>query len=144
MAILRLEDLNGTIDVLVFPRSFKTAEKNIAEDAMVFVKGRVNLREDTPKIIADEILPLEDARNKYTQALSVELITTGLEKNILAKLSEILKKHKGGTPVYINFMTPEKKKVQMAAGKNLSVSPTDELIAEIESLIGEGVVSVSV
>ena len=144
MAILRLEDLSGTIDVLVFPRSFKTAEKNIAEDAMVFVKGRANLREDTPKIIAEEILPLEDARNKYTQALSVELITTGLEMNILAKLSEILKKHKGGTPVYINFMTPEKKKVQMAAGKNLSVSPTDELIAEIESLIGEGVVSVSV
>ena len=144
MAILRLEDLRGTIDVLVFPRSFKTAEKNIAEDAMVFVKGRVNLREDTPKIIAEEILPLEDARSKYTQALSVDLITTGLEKDILAKLSEVFKKHKGSTPVYINFTTPEKKKIQMAAGKELSVVPTDALISEIESLIGEGVVSVSV
>jgi DNA polymerase-3 subunit alpha len=144
MAILRLEDLKGTIDVLVFPRSFKLAEKNIAEDAMVFVRGRVNLREDTPKIIAEEILPLEDARNKYTQALSIELITTGLEKDTLAKLSEIFKKYKGNTPVYINFMTSEKKKVQMAAGKGLSVVPTDELISEIENLIGEGTVSVCV
>lgn len=144
MAILRLEDLKGTVDVLVFPRSFKSAEKNIAEDAMVFVKGRVNLREDTPKIIAEEILPLEAARNKYTRALSIELITTGLEKDILAKLSEIFKKHKGQTPVYINFTTPEKKKVQMAAGRHLSVVPTDELITEIETLVGQGAVCVSV
>ena len=144
MAILRLEDLKGTIDVLVFPRSFKSAEKNIAEDAMVFVKGRVNLREDTPKIIAEEVLPLEDARNKYTQALFIELITTGLEKDMLAKLSEVFKKYKGNTPVYINFTTPEKKKIQMAAGKRLSVVPTDELISEIENLIGKGAVCVSV
>jgi len=144
MAILRFEDLKGTIDVLVFPRSFKSAEKNISEDALVFIRGRVNLREDTPKIIAEEILPLEDARNKYTQALSVELITTGLEKDILAALCGIFKKYKGNTPVYINFTTSEKKRVQMAAGKGLSVVPTDELIAEIESLIGEGAVSVCV
>ena len=142
MAILRLEDLKGTVEVLVFPRTFKDAEKNIAEDAIVFIKGRVNLREDTPKIMAEEILPLEAARNKYTQALSIELITTALEKETLSKLNDILKKHRGQTPVYINFTTPDKKKVQMAAGKDLSVLPTDTLITEIEALIGDGAVSV--
>jgi DNA polymerase III subunit alpha len=142
MAILRLEDLKGTIEVLVFPRTFKDAEKNISDDAIVFIKGRVNLREDTPKIIAEEILPLEQARNKYTQALSIELITTALEKETLSRLNDILRKHKGHTPVYINFTTPDKKKVQMAAGKDLSVIPTDTLITEIEALVGDGAVSV--
>lgn len=142
MAILRLEDLKGTVEILVFPRSFKNAERNIREDAIVFVKGRVNMREDTPKIIAEEILPLEEARRKYTQALSIELITTGLEKDILTKLKHIFSSHKGPTPVYINFSTPENKKVQMAAGKDISVLPTDELITEIEKLVGEGSVSV--
>ncbi|MFA5069402.1 MAG: DNA polymerase III subunit alpha [Candidatus Omnitrophota bacterium] len=142
MAILRLEDLKGTIEVLVFPRTFKDAEKNIAEDNIVFVKGKVNLREDSPKIIAEEILPLEDARNKYTQALSIELVTTALEQQTLARLNDILKRHKGQTPVYINFTTPDKKKVQMAAGKDLAIMPTDALIGEIESLVGEGAVSV--
>ncbi|NQT90221.1 MAG: DNA polymerase III subunit alpha [Candidatus Omnitrophica bacterium] len=142
MAILRLEDLKGTVEVLVFPRNFKDAEKNIAEDAIVFIKGRANLREDTPKIIAEEILPLEDARQKYTQALSIELITTGLEKDTLARLLEIFSKHKGRTPVYLNFKTPEKKMIQMAAGNKVSVTPTDELIEEVEALIGEGSVNV--
>ena len=142
MAILRLEDLKGTVEVLVFPRTFKNAEKNIAEDVIVFIKGRVNLREDTPKIIAEEVLPLEEARKKYTQALSIELITTALEKETLSKLNEILRKHRGQTPVYINFTTPDKKKVQMAAGRDLSVLPTDTLITEIEALVGDGAVSV--
>ncbi|MFH1868555.1 MAG: DNA polymerase III subunit alpha, partial [Candidatus Omnitrophota bacterium] len=142
MAILKLEDLKGTAEVLVFPRSFKDAERNIKEDAIVFVRGRVNMREDTPKIIAEEILPLEEARTKYTQALSVELITTGLEKDTLTKLRQIFIAHKGPTPIYINFNTPEDKKVQMAAGKDISVLPSDELISEIEKLVGEGCVSV--
>ena len=142
MAILKLEDLKGTVEVLVFPRSFKTAEKNIAEDNIVYVKGRANLREDIPKIIAEEVLPLDQAREKYTQALSIELITTGLEKATLSKLNEVLAKHKGTTQVYFNFTTPENKKVQMAAGKNLSVTPTDELITDLETIVGEGSVSV--
>ena len=142
MAILKLEDLKGTVEVLVFPRSFKTAEKNIAEDNIVYVKGRANLREDIPKIIAEEVLPLDQAREKYTQALSIELITTGLEKATLSKLNEVLAKHKGTTPVYFNFTTPENKKVQMAAGKSLFVTPTDELITDLETIVGDGSVSV--
>jgi DNA polymerase III subunit alpha len=142
MAIIILEDLKGTVEVLVFPRTFKNAEKNIAEDAIVFIKGRINLREETPKIIAEEILPLEEARNKYTQAISIELVTTALETQTLSGLKEILKKHKGRTPVYINLSTPDKKKVQIAAGKDFLVMPTDILINEVEALVGEGAVNV--
>jgi len=142
MAIIRLEDIKGTVEVLVFPRTFKDAEKNVIEDNIVFVKGRVNLREDTPKIISEEILPLDEARNKYTQALSIDVITTGLEKDTLNKLREVFSRHKGHTPVYLNFTTPDKKKVQMAAGKAMSITPTDDLIVEIEKIIGEGAVSV--
>ena len=142
MAIIRLEDLKGTVEVLVFPRTFKNAEKNVTEDAIVFVKGRVNLREDTPKIIAEEILPLDEARRKYTQGLSIELITTGLEKDTMSKLRSIFNKHKGSTPVYINLKAPKKKTVQIAAGREMAVSPTDELITEIETVTGEGSVNI--
>jgi len=144
MAIMRLEDLNGTVEALVFPRSFKDAESNIREDALVFVKGRVSLREDAPKIIAEEVLPLEDARLKYTRALSIELITTGLEEATLTGLRELFQRHKGSTPVRIHLKMPEGKTVQIAAGNKVTVAPTDELITEIEDLVGEGCVNVKV
>ena len=138
MAILILEDLKGTVEVLVFPRSFKETGKNISEDAIVFIKGSINLREDTPKIIADEILPLDEARKKYIQALSIRLYATGLEKKTLQQLNEILKKYKGNIPVYLDFTTKEKHQLQLSTGKDISVLPTDELIEEVEALLGQG------
>ncbi len=138
MAILILEDLKGTVEVLVFPRTFKEVGKHVAEDAIVFIKGILNLREDTPKIIANEVLPLDEARKKYVQALSIKLIATGLEKNTLQQLNEILKKHKGNIPVYLDFTTKEKRQLQLSTGKDISVLPTDELIEEVETLLGQG------
>ncbi|MFH0732021.1 MAG: DNA polymerase III subunit alpha [Candidatus Omnitrophota bacterium] len=138
MAILIMEDLKGTIEVLVFPRSYKLSGKYVVEDSIVFIKGVLNLREDTPKIIADEILPLDEARKKYVQALSIKLYTTGLEKHTLQELSNILKKHKGNVPVYLNFTTQDKRQLQLSTGRNITVLPSDELIEEIEGLIGAG------
>ena len=140
MAILILEDLKGTVEVLVFPRTFKQVGKYIANDAIVFLKGTINLREDTPKIIANEILPLDEARKKYVQALSIRLYTTGLEKKTLQQLNEILRKHKGSVPVYLNFTTQDKRQLQLSTGRDITVIPSDELLEEVEGLLGQGTV----
>ncbi len=138
MAIVILEDLKGTVEVLVFPRTFKQTGKNVIADAIVFIKGTINLREDTPKIIANEVLPLDEARKKYIQALSVKLYTRGLEKKTLRQLNEIFKKYKGNIPVYLNFTTQDKRQLQLSTGKDISVFPSDELVEEIEGLLGQG------
>lgn len=140
MAILILEDLKGTVEVLVFPRTFKQAGKYIAGDAIVFIKGVVNLREDTPKIIAGEVLPLDEARKKYVHAMSIRLYTTGLEKKTLHQLNEIIKRYKGNVPIYLNFTTQDKRQLQLSTGRDISVLPSDELIEEIEGLLGQGCV----
>ncbi|MBN1404929.1 MAG: DNA polymerase III subunit alpha [Candidatus Omnitrophica bacterium] len=140
MAIIILEDLKGSVETLVFPRAFKLSGKFVVEDAIIFVKGTLNLREDTPKIIVEEILPIDDAKKKYVHAVSVELRTSGLEKKTLQDLNEILKKYKGTTPVYLNFITQDKRKFQISTGKDITVVPTDDLIEEIEKLLGQGTV----
>ncbi len=137
MAIVILEDLKGTVEVLVFPRTFKQTGKNVIADAIVFIKGTINLREDIPKIIANEVLPLDEARKKYIQALSVKLYTRGLEKKTLRQLNEIFKKYKGNIPVYLNFTTQDKRQLQLSTGKDISVFPSDELVEEIEKLLGQ-------
>lgn len=144
MAIMVLEDLKGTVEVLVFPRTFKESGKYVLADAIVFVKGTVNLREDTPKIIANEILPLDEARKKYVHAMSIKLYTTGLEKKTLNQLNGILKKHKGNVPVYLNFMTQDQRQLQLSTGRDITIVPTDELVTEIEGLLGKGCISMLV
>lgn len=140
MAIAMLEDLDGTVEVLVFPNAYQNYGKYVIKDAIVFVKGRLSLREERPKIIADEVTPLEQAQQKYTTALVIKLFTTGLEEESLLSLKGLLAKHRGEIPVFIDFTLPEGRKTLMELGRDYSVQPKEELVHEIEGMFGKDVV----
>ena len=55
MATFVLEDLGAAVEVMVFPKTMTNYGELLADDAIVCVKGRVDLREDAPKLIAMEI-----------------------------------------------------------------------------------------
>ncbi len=144
MAIVGLEDLSGTVEVLVFPSTFSKCGNLAKPDTIVFVKGRVNLREEEPKIVADDMTPLDSVKSKYTKAILISLVTTGLEKSVLQNLKEILIRYPGSVPVMLNFATPEGERVKIAIAKNMLVEPHEGLVKDIEKLFGKDVVSFKV
>ncbi len=144
MAIMSLEDLDGVVEVLVFPATFSKSGGLIKQDAIVFVKGRVSLREEEPKIIANEIASLESVRTKYTKAILIELIMAGLEKNVLDNLKRVLSRYPGKVPVYLRFKKPDGKNVTLSVGDSFCVEPHEGLIRDIEKIFGRDVISFKV
>ena len=140
MAIMSIEDLTGEVEVLVFPKAFANTEKFIRKDAIVCVKGKINLREDRPKIMANDIMPLEELQRKYTQALIISL-NTGIDDLALTKLKTVLESHPGTAPVYLHFKMSDGKQFEISVEEKLKVEPSDSLTLDIERLLGEGVVS---
>ena len=144
MAILKLEDLNGSVELLVFPRAYQKVSRYIQPNAVVLVKGNLNLKEDTPKVIVNDIFPFEQIY-KLISAMSINL--SGLRENVFVTLKEILTVSHGDTPVYLNLETPEKirvrenpiqkTRIQMVVGENFYVSPSEKLIQDIGDLLGE-------
>jgi len=64
MAFLTLEDLVGTVEVVVFPQSYEEYGQILQEEAKIFVKGRVSLREERDgNLICDKIMTFEDAKD---------------------------------------------------------------------------------
>ncbi len=141
MAIINLEDLTGKAEVLVFPKTFATTEKFIRKDAIICVKGKVNLREERPKLIANDVMPFEELQKKYIQAIIINLSTTGIDEKALTVLKSILESHPGTAPVYLNFKMADGKRVEVSVEERLKVEPSDSLTTEIEKLLGEGAVS---
>lgn len=141
MAIINLEDLSGKTEVLVFPNAYKTTERFIRKDAIVCIKGRVNLREERPKLVANDITPVEELQKRYTQAIVINLSTTGIDEKSLNLLKAILQSHPGTTPVYLNFKMADGKRVEVSVEEKLKVEPSDELAVEIERLLGGGTIS---
>ncbi len=100
MAFLKLEDLTGTIEVIVFPKTLEKVKELCVTDSLVIVKGRLSLKEDEPpKLICESIEPLEKVNtSKVYLRVDDKVAATVLSK----KLKELLiKEYMGDTPIYI-------------------------------------------
>jgi len=138
MAIISLGDLDNFIEVLIFPKTYRKDPEVIKTDNLVYIHGRLNLREEEPKIIAEEIIPLEKVKEKFTKSVLIKISTLGLEDNLMNKLKIIMQKFKGNTPVFIDLISPEGRKVRLSTDDKFFIRPTDELIEAVEAVIGSG------
>ncbi|MEW6171315.1 MAG: OB-fold nucleic acid binding domain-containing protein, partial [Candidatus Omnitrophota bacterium] len=134
MAILKLEDLQGEVEVLVFPNAYRQYSRVIQPNRIILIKGRLNLKEDTPKIIASELIPLEEF---YKLINAIEIDLSGVRENIFTSIKEKLSLFPGKVPVYLHLDTNNRSKVKVLVGQDLFVQPNEELVKEIESLVGE-------
>jgi len=136
MAIMMVEDLEGSVEALVFPNSYKNVSKYIVPNFAIFINGRLSLKEERPKIIVEEIIPITDARKKFTQSISIDFLSQGIDEELFGRLRGVFSKYQGDTPVYLNFSTKTNGSYRMLVDRKLYVSPTNELAVELETLIG--------
>ncbi|MFA5145148.1 MAG: DNA polymerase III subunit alpha [Candidatus Omnitrophota bacterium] len=134
MAILKLEDLEGGVEVLVFPRTYQKVSGYIQPNTVVLIRGTLNLKEDTPKIIANDLIPFE-AIYKLITGININL--SGIRENIFESLKGLLAVSHGTIPIYLHLDTPTKARTHIVVGSDLYVSPSEKLIQDIGELLGE-------
>ncbi|SHK61574.1 DNA polymerase III catalytic subunit, DnaE type [Clostridium cavendishii DSM 21758] len=99
MAFINIEDLSGSIEVIVFPKNLEKVNALINEDELVTIRARVSIREDEePKLICEEIRPLEKINSSkiYLKLESVEKI-----REVNKVLNVLLQPYHGDTPLYL-------------------------------------------
>jgi DNA polymerase-3 subunit alpha len=134
MAILLLEDLSANVELLVFPQAYQQVSRYIQLNTVVMVRGRLNLKEETPKIVVNDLFPFDEIY-KLISSLNIEL--TGARENLFSSLKELLAAAPGKVPVYLHLHTPVRSKVQLVVGNGLFVQPSEKLIQDIATLLGE-------
>lgn len=137
MAFMRLEDMYGGIEVIVFPKTLQSYKNLILEDSVVIVTGRVSIREEEqPKILCESIEPLVKINNDKVYILIEE---EKLRKEAFEKIKENLLKHKGNQPVYI-CTKKERKKYRL--DREFWVKHDEELLSFLKGVFGEANVKV--
>ncbi len=134
MAILKVEDLEGMVEILVFPNTYKQVARFIVANSVVLIRGKLSLREETPKILASNISPIDDA---YRMISAINIDLTGLKENLLLALKEKLSLFSGSVPVYLHLDSQTNQKLKILVSQDLFVAPQPELFNEIEDLLGE-------
>ncbi|MDD3394117.1 MAG: OB-fold nucleic acid binding domain-containing protein, partial [Anaerotignum sp.] len=134
MAFLTLEDFQGTMEVIVFPKVYQQFFELFQEEAVILIKGRANISADGEgKIIASQIqiLPLEAEQKPASLWLKIE----NAREVPLPQITAVLLQHKGNIPV---FIYQEKSKEIMKAERKYWVNCSLELQRELKLLLGEG------
>jgi len=136
MAYLSLEDLSGSIDVLVWPDVYTASVELIESDEPLFIKGTADVDEEKGvKVISQEIMTFPQAKAKFTNSVHVRMSTLGLEKETLMELKGVFERHTGTCPVSLHFQIPGKGEVVIKA-TGMGVTAGEELVGDIENLVG--------
>jgi DNA polymerase-3 subunit alpha len=142
-AILKLEDLQGAVEVLVYPDTFEKYRAHIAKNKVVFIAGDVRA-EERKKLVAREILPLERAEAELTKEVRLLLASGSVDPQKLERVSEILRKYTGKVPVLFCFRTAGGEQVYMDTHDHFHVRPDKQLVHELQELLGEDTVHLKV
>jgi DNA polymerase III subunit alpha len=135
-AAATLEDLGGAIEVLFFPNSYQLYATAIAEDAIVIVKGRVDRREDVPKLIAmDMTIPDLTTGADGTAPFVLNLAVTRCVPPVVEQLRDVLRTHPGTTEVHLRLRGNQKTTVVRLDDK-LRVTASPALHADLKQLLG--------
>ena len=135
MAILRVEDLRGSIEVVVFPRTYAEVSELLKEDEPLLIQGKVNVREEEVNLHAERVMSLGQYRTECAQGLMIAL---GAEVAApeLTRLMGVLSKAPGNCQVRLKVQTGHGDEVVLDSG--IGIRPDSALMMELEEVLRAG------
>ncbi len=130
MAYLTIEDLVGTVEVIVFPRTFSTYRNIIEGTDKLFITGRVNANADeNAKLICESVVPFEDVPRKLW-------IRFASEEEYLKKAADLAEelKYSDGKDSIIIYCTKENKRIALPQSRNIRITP--DILASLRAHYG--------
>jgi DNA polymerase-3 subunit alpha len=132
MLFFQLEDLEGAVEVVCFPRTVAEFGPLVRPDAVLVVTGRVDHRGDDVKLIGQQISePLLDPQ----RVVRLRVPAVRMSRDLVGRLRSVLANHPGDAPVFLH-MTGEGDDTVVRLGEEHLVEPRTALYAELRELLG--------
>ena len=135
---LRIEDYTGSVEVIVFADVYTKFERYLFKGRLVLVRGRIARELDQVRLVAEDIMLLEEAVQEFATSLRLHLSVEGLLGESLSDLRQLLASQPGSCPVYLHFNVGEHTEVIQRLPPSYTVYPTEDLVRAIIERFGEG------
>jgi DNA polymerase III subunit alpha len=134
-----LEDLGGAVEVLFFPNTYELVGQYIAEDAIVVVKGRVDRRDEQPRLMAMDLSIPDISAPHDVRPIVLALPPSRCTPPLVERLREVLASHPGSAEVHVKLINGSR--ATMLRLGPLRVAPTTALMADLKALLGPSAVA---
>jgi DNA polymerase-3 subunit alpha len=144
MCVFMLDDATGSVEVVVFPDPFKLYGHLIEAGQLLLVKGRFERDDDSSRVLASEMGPVELVRERLSTAVAIRLATPPHGRTTFEKLWDVFAQHKGDRRVAFDLEIRERNRplrVKVEVHGQIRVRPSEQLVSAVERICGAGSVS---
>ena len=141
MCVLTLDDAAGSIEVVVFPETFKQHGYYAENGRSVLVHGRFERDDESVRLLATEIAPIEMVRERLAKSVAIRLSMPPHGRATFERLLELLAQHKGDRRVAFVILEQDRHLRVTADVSGIRVRPSERLVSEVEKICGSGSVS---
>lgn len=140
MAFVTIEDFTGKGECIVFSDAFKKYESTLQLDAMVMAIGKADSGTDTFKVIVNEIIPMEAARDRFTKSVNLVVNLDSADVNTVVELRKVLEEHRGKCLCYITVTGGGRVNNSLYLTRRHEVNPSVEFVLAVKELLGSNAV----
>ncbi|MDZ7719684.1 MAG: DNA polymerase III subunit alpha [Balneolaceae bacterium] len=139
MAFIQVEDLHGSVEVLVFSEVYDRHQGLIAPDTVLLIEGTISLRDSQPKIIANSLERIENLREKFQSQLqlNIKLDTSEISEDDLHEMATLFDSNTGETPVKLQIKSDHASKPIRMNVRKYVVDPSNELLKGLRNVVGQ-------
>lgn len=134
---LRIEDFYESLQVVVFTDVYARYERYIFVGALVLVRGRIVKENGQVKLVADDIMSLEEAALNLASSIHIHLAVEGLSGQTLSELQKLFKSQPGSCSVYLHFNIGQHTEVIQILPPTCAVLPTGDFKRRLVEMFGE-------
>ena len=132
MAFANVEDLDGAVEVVVFPSIYEKHREAVKAESVVAVVGKADTSRGEPKLVADEIMSPEELKERRVSSVHARIDAEYLPEESLLELREYLIDRRGACAFYIHLRGAEGgPEVVVRASPQMSITPDDDVLAGI-------------
>ncbi len=141
MAFITLEDLSGSVEIIVFPEVYSAAMELLKGEDPLLVSGELDVGEEACKILATEVALLRDVKKTLAKLVHIRLTTPGLDELQMRQLKGIIQRYRGKCAVQLHIVIPNRSETTITLPEQLKMSATDQAMADAEVLFGYNVMN---
>ena len=138
-AIITVEDLDASIDIMLFPKAYQGVAMALATDTVVSVTGRVRAREDGVEIMGSTVTVINMSASA-AEPLTISVPAVRVTPELVNRLKGVLNSHPGSQEVRLRLLNGEAPKT-LRLGPDLRVATSSSLMADLKALLGPACVA---
>jgi len=136
-ASAQLEDLDGGVEVFFFPTTYANVGSQVAEDAIVLVRGKVDRREDVTRLVAMDLTVPDLTSGGQRGPLALAVPSARCNESLVGRLKDVLGAHPGTTEVHLHLLSGTRRTIlRFPESARVEVQPS--LMADLKELLGPG------